>query len=77
MKANRSEKRGTQLKHMSDYQSGMRNATGSEILSDFESLFSIGPLGSRELAIGERRIWVLGRSDPLLQKVTCLYFFLL
>ena len=32
-------------------------------------------LGSRVLAIGERRIWVLGWSIPLLEKVTCLYLF--
>ena len=40
MKANRSETTGTGLKHMNDYQPGMCNATGSEKLSDFESLLS-------------------------------------
>ena len=52
MKANRSETPGARLKHMNDYQPGMCNATGNEILSDFESLLS--RIGSRALAKGER-----------------------
>ena len=40
MKANRSETTETRLKHMNDYQPGMRNATGSYKLSVFESLLS-------------------------------------
>ena len=40
MKANRSETTETRLKHMNDYQPGMCNTTGSEQLSDFESLLS-------------------------------------
>ena len=57
IKANRSKTTGTRLKHMSDYQPGMSNATGSEILSEFESgllsrvarFSSTGHMGTKNL----------------------------